>query len=143
MAELNFSTGVKTYTVNETCEISFNPTDSFFVERLFNTFDALDQKQEKYRQEINSLSDNRKIFEISRTVDEEMRADVNAIFGRDVCGELFPDMNVYSLADGLPVWVNFLLAVINEVDASAEAEQKRTSARVEKYVAKYRKYQKK
>ena len=142
MAELNFSTGVKTYTVNETCEISFNPTDSFFVERLFNTFDALDKKQEEFRAQVGGMTDNREIFKISRAMDEEMRADINAIFGRDVCGELFPNMNVYAMGDGLPAWANFLLAVIDEVDASAEAEQKRTSARVDKYLAKYRKYQK-
>ena len=62
MTELNFSTGVKTYTVNETCEISFNPTDSFFVERLFNTFDALDKKQEEFRAQVGGMTDNREIF---------------------------------------------------------------------------------
>lgn len=142
MAELNFSTGVKSFTVNGVCTVSFNPTDSFFVERLFNTFDALDKKQEKFRTQIDSMTDNREIFKVSRAMDEEMRADVNAIFGKDVCGELFPDMNVYAMGDGLPAWANFLLAVIDEVDTSAAAEQKRTSARVDKYLAKYRKYQK-
>ena len=46
MAELNFATGVVTFTVNGKCDISFNPTDSAFVERLFNAFDTLDKKQE-------------------------------------------------------------------------------------------------
>ena len=88
------------------------------------------------------MTDNREIFKVSRAMDEEMRADVNAIFGKDVCGELFSNMNVYAMGDGLPAWANFLLAVIDEVDDSAQAEQKRTSARVDKYLAKYRKYQK-
>ena len=142
MASVNFANGIKTFTVNGICEISFNPTDSFFVERLYDTFDTLDQKQTKYREQVNSLTDNREIFKVSRAMDEEMRADVNAIFGKDVCGELFPNMNVYAMGDGLPAWANFLLAVIDEVDDSAQAEQKRTSARVDKYLAKYRKYQK-
>lgn len=142
MAELKFSTGIKTFNVNDACEIAFNPTDSFFVERLFNTFDKLDQKQEKYRAQVDGMTDNREIFKVSRAMDEEMRADINAVFGEDVCGKLFPCMNVYAMGDGLPAWANFLLAVIDEVDASAEAEQKRTTARVDKYLAKYRKYQK-
>ena len=142
MASVNFANGIKTFTVNGICEISFNPTDSFFVERLYDTFDTLDQKQTKYREQVNSLTDNREIFKVSRAMDEEMRADVNSIFGKDVCGELFPNMNVYAMGDGLPAWANFLLAVIDEVDDSAQAEQKRTSARVDKYLAKYRKYQK-
>lgn len=142
MAELNFSTGVREYTINDVCTVRFNPTDSYFVERLYNNFEALDKKQEKFRAQIDGMTDNREIFKVSRAMDEEMRADVNAVFGKDVCGELFPDMNVYAMGDGLPAWANFLLAVIDEVDASAEAEQKRTSTRVDKYLAKYRKYQK-
>lgn len=142
MAELNFSTGVREYTINDVCTVHFNPTDSYFVERLYNTFEALDRKQEKFRTQIDGMTDNREIFKVSRAMDEEMRADVNAVFGRDVCGELFPDMNVYAMGDGLPAWANFLLTVIDEVNGSAEAEQKRTSARVDKYLAKYRKYQK-
>ena len=66
MAELNFSIGVKSFTVNGVCTISFNPTDSFFVERLFNTFDALDKKQEKFRTQIDSMTDNREIFKVRR-----------------------------------------------------------------------------
>ena len=135
MSELHFSTGVREYTINDVCTVHFNPTDSYFVERLYNTFEALDKKQEKFRAQIDGMTDNREIFRVSR-------ANVNAVFGKDVCGELFPDMNVYAMADGLPGWANFLLMIIDEVDGSAQAEQKRTSARVDKYLAKYRKYQK-
>ena len=142
MSELHFSTGVREYTINDVCTVHFNPTDSYFVERLYNTFEALDKKQEKFRAQIDGMTDNREIFRVSRAMDEEMRADVNVVFGKDVCGELFPDMNVYAMADGLPGWANFLLMIIDEVDGSAQAEQKRTSARVDKYLAKYRKYQK-
>lgn len=140
--ELNFDTGLKTYSVNGACEVTFNPTDSAFVEKLFRTFDALDQKQEQYRAEIDTLSDNREIFRVASEMDAGMRADIDAVFGKSVCAELFGDMNVYAMANGLPVWVNFLLSVIDEVDSAAQTEQKKTSSRVDKYIAKYRKYQK-
>lgn len=139
MASVNFANGIKTFTVNGICEISFNPTDSFFVERLYDTFDTLDQKQTKYREQVNSLTDNREIFKVSRAMDEEMRADVNAIFGKDVCAELFSDMNIYAMADGLPVWVNFLLAIMDVVADSTSEEQRRSNARLDEYLAKYRK----
>ena len=139
MASVNFANGIKTFTVNGVCEISFNPTDSFFVEKLYDTFDILDQKQTKYREQVNSLTDNREIFKVSRAMDEEMRADVNAIFGKDVCTELFSDMNIYAMADGLPVWVNFLLAVMDVVADSMSEEQRRSNARLDEYLAKYRK----
>ena len=66
MAELNFATGIVTYTVNGSCEVQFNPTDSAFVERLFNTFDTLDKKQEAYKDEISKVGDHREIFDIAR-----------------------------------------------------------------------------
>ena len=52
MAEIRFETGLVSYHLNDACEVSFNPTDSAFVERLFHTFDTLDRKQEAYKAEI-------------------------------------------------------------------------------------------
>ena len=139
MAELKFSTGVVTFTVNEKCDISFNPTDSAFVERLFNTFDTLDKKQESYKEEISRVGDNREIFNIARKRDAEMRELIDGVFERPVCGELFGGMNVYAMADGLPVWCNFLMAVMDEVDTTFAREQKLTNPRIQKYTAKYHK----
>jgi len=139
MNTLNFETGVVTYSVNNgACEISFNPTDSAFVEKLFNAFDALDKKQEAYKAEIERVADKREIFEIARKRDAEMREIIDGIFG-PVSNSLFGDMNVYALAGGLPVWCNFLLAVIDEIDTAFAREQKATNPRIAKYTAKYHK----
>lgn len=137
MNALNFETGLVTFSVNGKSEISFNPTDSNFVERLFHAFDTLDKKQELYREEVAKLSDKREIFEVAHRRDEEMRALLNEVFGVDVCGPVFGGMNVYAMADGLPVWCNFLLAVMDEVDTTFAREQKATNPRIQKYTAKY------
>jgi hypothetical protein len=134
---LNFETGRVTYSVNGACEISFNPTDSAFVEKLFNAFNTLDQKQEEYKAEVESMKDKREVFEIARKRDAEMREIIDNVFG-PVSKDLFGDMNVYALADGLPVWCNFLLAVMDEIDTKFADERKRTNPRVEKYMHKYR-----
>lgn len=139
MAELNFETGVVTFTVNGKCDISFNPTDSAFVERLFNAFDTLDKKQEAYKTEISKVWDNREIFNIARRRDDEMRELIDGVFERPVCKDLFGGMNVYAMADGLPVWCNFLLTVMDEVDTTFAREQKLTNPRIQKYTAKYHK----
>lgn len=52
-------------------------------------------------------------------------------------------MNVYALANGLAVWCNLMLAVMDEVDSTYAREQKATNPRIAKYTAKYQKYQKK
>lgn len=135
---LNFETGIVTFSVNGACEVSFNPTDSAFVEKLFNAFDTLDARQERYKAEIEKVADKREIFVIARKQDAEMREIIDGVFG-PVSDALFGEMNVYAMANGLPVWCNFLLAVMDEVDGTFAREQKATNPRIAKYTAKYHK----
>lgn len=135
--ELQFDTGLVTYNINGAFELSFNPTDSAFVEGLFNTFDELDKKQEAYKAEIEK-AEKREIFDIARKRDEEMREMIDAALGAPVCEAVFGGMNVYALADGLPVWANLLLAIMDEIDTSFAVNQKQTDARIRKYSAKYK-----
>lgn len=139
MAEIRFDTGLVSYDINGKAAVCFNPTDSAFVEKLFRTFDTLDQKQEAYKAEINGLTDQRKIFELARARDQEMRGMIEDALGAPVCDAIFGGMNVYAIADGLPVWCNLMLAIIDEIDTSFAREQKKTNPRLAKYAAKYQK----
>ena len=65
------------------------------------------------------------------------RNAINGILGADVCGPLFGGMNLYALADGLPVWCNLMLAIMDECDSAFSREQMRTNPRIKKYTAKY------
>ena len=50
--ELSFANGVQEYTVHGVkgdVIIRFNPTDGAFIQRLYNAFDTLDKKQDKYQ----------------------------------------------------------------------------------------------
>ena len=137
MNELNFETGLITYTLNGACEVRFNPTDSAFVEKLFDAFDSLDKKQDAYKSEVEKLADKREVFRVARERDREMREIIDGVFEQPVCEKLFGSMNVYAIADGLPVWCNLMLAVMEEIDTTFAREQKRTNPRVAKYTAKY------
>lgn len=139
MKELVFDTGLVTFSVNGACEVSFNPTDSEFVKRLFDAFDTLDKKQDAYKAEIEKTADKKQIFEIARERDKEMREIIDSVFETPVSDLLFGSMNVYALADGLPVWCNLMLAVMDEVDTTFAREQKVTDARIKKYTEKYHK----
>ena len=123
----------------KTCDIVFNPTDSVFVEKLFTAFDTLDKKQESYKAEVEKTGNKREVFEIARKMDEEMREIIGEVFGFDICASLFGEMNVYALADGLPVWANLMLAIMDEVDTAFAREQKATNPRVARYTKKYHK----
>lgn len=140
MKELNFATGLVTYSVNGgAAEVTFNPTDPAFVERLFNTFNALDEKQEAYQAEADRTGDKREVFAMARRRDEEMRAMLDEVFASPVSGPLFGTMNVYALAEGLPAWANLMLTVMDEIDTSFAREQKATNPRLQKYLDKWQK----
>lgn len=141
MGVLNFQTSRKTYTVNCGAEISFDPTDISFVNRLF----SLVEKLEKQQNESGAATPG-DIFVVAAKRDAEMRADIDAVFGEPVCDKVFGKVNVFSPAGGLPMCMNFFLAIIDEIDAAAEEETKispQLSAYMQKYERKYGKYMQK
>ena len=97
MSEIRFDTGLVRYNINGAAEVVFNPTDAAFVERLFKTFDTLDQQQEAYKKEIESVDDKRKIFDIAHERDAAMRIMIDEALGTPVCDEIFGGMNVYEI----------------------------------------------
>jgi hypothetical protein len=136
--------GVVTKTLRTTdgkeCSFSFNPLDMAFSRKLFTAFEKLDAKQEKYKEEVQKNADKTEIFDIGEKMNAEMRDIIdNDVFGFDVCDSLFGSMNVYALANGLPVWANLLFAMVDETDNAYAREQKLTNPRIAKYTKKYHK----
>lgn len=136
--------GVVTKTLRTTdgkeCSFSFNPLDMAFSRKLFTAFEKLDAKQEKYKEEVQKNADKKEIFDIGEKMDAEMRDIIdNDVFGFDVCERLFGSMNVYAIANGLPVWANLLFAMVDETDNAYAREQKLTNPRIAKYTKKYHK----
>ena len=134
---LNFESGLVTYNINGKCQVSFNPTDSNFVERLYLAFEDLDKKQESYKTQAEKLADKREIFDFARERDVEMRQVIDGLFDAPVSDSLFGGMSVYAVAGGLPVWCNLMLAVMDEIDTTFSREQKATNPRIAKYTEKY------
>ena len=111
-----------------------------FSRKLFTAFEKLDAKQEKYKEEVQKNADKTEIFDIGEKMNAEMRDIIdNDVFGFDVCDSLFGSMNVYALANGLPVWANLLFAMVDETDNAYAREQKLTNPRIAKYTKKYHK----
>ena len=92
MPEIKFETGIVSFKLNDAAEVSFNPTDSAFVEQIFNTFDELDRKQEAYKAEVDHCADKKEIFAIARRRDAEMRDMIDGLFAKPVCADLFGTM---------------------------------------------------
>ena len=133
----NVGSGVQEYNINGKCKVYFNPSDPEFSEKVFNALDVLMDLSEKYGNQIQTETDNRKIFSIARELDGKLRETINGLFGEDVCTAVFGTMHLTASGDGLPVWVNFMLALIDIInDAYTEAE-KALNPKLKKLVAKY------
>ncbi|OLR68381.1 hypothetical protein [Intestinimonas butyriciproducens] len=139
MKELNFESGLVTYSLNGKCEVTFNPTDGQFAKKILDVFNALESKQEE--RNGNTAENGEEAFAMLQELDTEMRGMIDNLFGVPVCEPLFGDMNVYALNnDGIPLWMVLLLMVMGEIktniDKNAAGDVK---AKLEKYVGKYMK----
>lgn len=137
MKNLNISTGVVTYVLNDNVEVSFNPTDANFVERLYDLSQSMDGLQEKYEKRFSDDSDMTAKFVEFRNIDADMRNLIDETFGKEICKPLFGDLNVFALADDMPLWLNLIFAIMDEVNAATGSTTK-VNAKIEKYTAKYR-----
>ena len=139
MEKFNFETGKKEFEINGAVTVEFNPTDTETIQKIFDVFDALDAKQDVYKAEIARCGNNKEIFNIARRRSAEMRETMDSLFGKPICEPLFGSMNVYALADGLPVWCNLMLAIIEQIDTRSLQERESTRARLEKYTKRWKK----
>lgn len=135
---LNFDTGLIDYEVNGSAHIRFNPTDVSFVEKFYNTFDQLDDRQEEFQQRIEEVQgDKEQFFAYAHERDEEMRGMVDGLFGEGVADAIFPDMSSYALADGMPLWINFFFAVAVEIRDAFDEEGRKADPRMRQFDAKH------
>ena len=156
MQELNFATGKVKYKVNGGAAIEVNPTDTEFSRRVLDIFRDLSGKQEEYAKALTAdepdmeaalgdpdaakqavaQADN--VLDTVAKMDKDMRAAIDSAFeAPGTADAVFGTASLYAYADGLPLWANFLMAVIDEMPASAEKQAQMTDPRIRKYVGKY------
>lgn len=135
MGELNFQTSRKTYTVNGGATISFDPTDAKFASAVIAAFRNCSEISQKATSE--DFSDVDKAYAATIKMDADIRKEIDTAFGDAVCDKVFAGSSAIGIADGLPVWTNFLMAVIDEIDSNLPDGQARAKDRVQKYMHKY------
>lgn len=138
MADIRFDSGVQSFDVNGVVSVEFSPTDSDFAQKLYDVFEKIDEKQKAYTEKLQAEQATREVFQIARQFDTEIRNLIDSVFDKPVCDALFRT-NVMALADGLPVWCNFLLAIIEKMEVGFEAEKLKTNPRIAKYTKKWKK----
>ena len=139
---LNYSSGIKTFEVDGGT-ISFSPTDTKFAERLYTTFDRLAKMQEDGEKKNAELEgDGEALFNAIHAKESEMQSAIDSVFGEGASKKIFPEVGLYAVADGMPVWANFLFAVMEVVEDAMGDEHKKSESRMELIKKKYGKYMK-
>lgn len=99
----------------------------------------MEQKQKERAELINEKTSNEEAFEFTARIDEEMRASIDKLFGTPVCEAIFGFINLYSMAGGSPIWLNFMTAVLDQFDEGVKRERYLVSEKAKKYTNKYTK----
>lgn len=134
MAEvLKFNDGFKEFAVNGDGNriVRFNPCDFAIVERANASAKRLEKIEEKYK---NAESENAEDFEkIAAECNADIRAEINVVFGNDVCTPAFGDTNCLSLAGGSPIFENFLNAMLDIVKKEMDKETSKSKKKIAVY----------
>lgn len=140
--ELTFDFGVKEYTirgVNGVVTVCFNPADVNFAKKAYKAFDDLRKKQDVRAKALEKDIPDDELFGMVETLDKEMRGIINDLFEQDIANTLFGGINAYSAANGAPVWQNFMMAIIDQLEDATKREQALADEKIRKYTQKYKK----
>lgn len=138
--ELNFETGVQSFPVNGVEDaLRMNPTDVEMLRKIYVAMKDLEAKQNAMNTPSSKgeTGNAEERFDNLHKSDQEMRRVLDGIFGCGFCEKVFGEMSLYASAKGLPVWLNFILAVIDLFDNSVKREAALSDKRIQKHVQKY------
>lgn len=136
---LSINTGVVEYRLNDTVSVWLNPADPAFVKRISDRFTALEQEDKAWREKLQAIEDPVEVMAAYDEGDKIFRSAIDDLLGEGTCQALLGPVSVLAFADGSPIWMNILLAVIDIIDEAMEQEQAKTNPKLEMYLKKYRK----
>ena len=135
MGALNYIAGKREYTLPGGGVIWFDPCDSEFANRVIMAVRNCQEIQKRFPK--NGFADLDEQLACIQNINDDIRKEIDNAFGDQVADKACCGSSPTSISDGLPVWMNFLMAVIDEIDANMPEGEKRSRARVQQYVDKY------
>ena len=136
MAELSVNLGVEDYTINGKCKVLLNPTDPAFVTRLFNRFSELEGEDKAWREKMESMA-GEEVLKAWESGDAMFRSAIDDVLGEGTCASICGGVSVLAMADGAPIWMNIMLAIIDAMDSAVAREEKAVNPKLQKYLKKY------
>lgn len=139
MKSLQINTGVEEYRLNDAVSVYLNPADPGFVKRLLDRFSELEQQDKAWREKLKAIEDPAEVLKAYDEGDLMFRSAVDDVLGEGVCSALLGSVSVLAFADGAPIWMNILLAIMDIIDEAVSREQSTVNPKLEQYLKKYRK----
>ena len=144
---LSFDNGLVSFEVNGIPDaVRFNPTDTDFFRRLYATFEDIDRLCEQYKLRVNVIDANdlKAQYNLMVDLDKDITDRIDTVFGDPgLSARIFTidglSISPNALAGGLPIWANFLLAVLEEREDAFKEQEKLSKSRMDKYLKKYKK----
>lgn len=132
MPSLVFDKGYKEYDINgdKNCVIRVYTSD-------WNLLPRLHELKKKIVARVRTLKNVSDDFETAMNemgeVERAVRAEIDAAFGSPVSEAAFGGVNCLSFAGGQPIVLNFLEAIVPEIQKEFEAETQQASERIAEY----------
>jgi|GEM_PF-674698 len=144
MASLNLDIGLKTFDINGDPEraISFPPSDSVFISRLYDGFEKIEDYHQTLQKELTEAEGTPEVLDIGREADNAIKAILNGMFSdyNDNASDIvFGKLSSVGVAGGVPLWAGLIIAVLEECDGYAVKQSTITNPRLKKLLAKYKK----
>lgn len=138
MKNINTGAKVEEYNIDGKIVLRFNPADATFVKNFNAAFKALAEAQSELAEAAKN-ADDEAFFDASAATNTKLCGVLNDLFGEDICTPIWGTADLTALSDGLPLWFNFMMALIDEIDADMKSVKDVRSARLDAYLAKYQK----
>jgi len=141
MTSLNFETGLKTFDINGDPErtISFAPSDAAFVRRVYKGLEQLEECQKKYQAKSAAITEPIEVLDAVDAADKDIRNIIDGIFENRVSETIFGKLSTIGVANGMPIWANFIVTLIDGCDIYLSAQETATNPKLKKLLAKYKK----
>lgn len=135
MQNINFKTNFKTFCLNDdkNCVIKINTADFGILDRAEQAQAKLAELQEKAEKIQNTDGTNEPKYSVLGEIDKAIREQINYVFGADVSTPAFGTTYCFSLCDGVPMFENFINALLPVIEADCMAEAEKAKSNIGKY----------
>ena len=131
--EIKVNTGLVDYDLGGKVTVSLNPTDLSFGDRLYDAIDKMSALQDEPVPE----GETKEVLVAMIDKDRRAREIIDGLFEKEVCRPLYGTISLFAIADGLPLWANLLMAILEQMQIGAEKRRAEVEKKIKKYTDKY------